>query len=235
MSEVCKVIPTRLIATSREVAQAIHAAHNDLQKWSGWTLPGDVMAEWALPGADAPLLRQRTTFEWARDPSVGDARARRPHAPASAVHVPAPTAGSPLKSHAGSVETSKPQTVPQAMSTPLFDLESALETAVQDAVACLVEAVKPGTPTDRVKVELAKWMVEDRSQWRIGIAEHAAATGQTPADPPWLNSPQSSSWWVNDATLARSRLQPSGRHSQSRSLQARRPGWCPKLCKQVPP
>jgi hypothetical protein len=67
MSEVCKVIPTRLIATSREVAQAIHAAHNDLQKWSGWTLPGDVMAEWALPGADAPLLRQRTTFEWARD------------------------------------------------------------------------------------------------------------------------------------------------------------------------
>lgn len=68
------------------------------------------------------------------------------------------------------------------MSTPLFDLESALETAVQDAVACLVEAVKPGTPTDRVKVELAKWMVEDRRQWRIGIAEHAAATGQVPTD-----------------------------------------------------
>ena len=82
----------------------------------------------------------------------------------------------------GVVETSKPQAVPQAMSTPLFDLESALETAVQDAVACLVEAVKPGTPTDRVKVELAKWMVEDRRQWRIGIAEHAAATGQTPTD-----------------------------------------------------
>jgi hypothetical protein len=82
-----------------------------------------------------------------------------------------------------SVETSKPQTVPQAMSTPLFDLESALETAVQDAVACLVESVKPGTPTDRVKVELAKWMVEDRRQWRIGIAEHAAKTGQEPTDP----------------------------------------------------
>jgi hypothetical protein len=82
-----------------------------------------------------------------------------------------------------SVETNKAQTVPQAMSTPLFDLESALETAVQDAVRCLVEAVKPGTPTDKVKVELAKWMVEDRRQWRIGIAEHAAATGQTPADP----------------------------------------------------
>jgi hypothetical protein len=68
------------------------------------------------------------------------------------------------------------------MSTPLFDLESALETAVQDAVACLVEAVKPGTPTDRVKVELAKWMVEDRRQWRVGIAEQAAATGQVPTD-----------------------------------------------------
>ena len=81
------------------------------------------------------------------------------------------------------VEPNKAATVPQAMSTPLFDLESALETAVQDAVSCLVEACKPGTPTDKVKVELAKWMVEDRRQWRIGIAEHAAATGQTPADP----------------------------------------------------
>lgn len=81
------------------------------------------------------------------------------------------------------VEVSKPCTLPQAISTPLFDLESALETAVQDAVACLVEAVKPGTPTDKVKVELARWLVEDRRKWRIGIAEHAAATGQEPADP----------------------------------------------------
>jgi hypothetical protein len=81
------------------------------------------------------------------------------------------------------VEVSKPQTLPQAMTTPLFDLESALETAVQDAVECLVESVKPGTPTDKVKIELARWMVEDRRRWRIGIAEHAAATGQEPADP----------------------------------------------------
>ena len=81
------------------------------------------------------------------------------------------------------VETKKPQTVPQAMSTPLFDLESALEQCVQDAVACLAESVKPGTTPDRVKVELAKWMVEDRRQWRIGIAEHAAKTGQEPTDP----------------------------------------------------
>jgi hypothetical protein len=64
---VCPIIPSVLIATSREVAQAIHAAHGDLQKWSSWTLPGDVMTEWALPGADAPLLRQRTTYEWAQD------------------------------------------------------------------------------------------------------------------------------------------------------------------------
>jgi hypothetical protein len=64
---VCPIIPSVLIATSLEVAQAIHAAHGDLQKWSSWTLPGDVMTEWALPGADAPLLRQRTTYEWAQD------------------------------------------------------------------------------------------------------------------------------------------------------------------------
>jgi hypothetical protein len=81
------------------------------------------------------------------------------------------------------VEPNKGSAVPQAVASPLFDLESALETAVQDAVKCLVEAVKPGTVPDRTKVELAKWMVEDRRQWRIGIAEHAAATGQEPADP----------------------------------------------------
>jgi hypothetical protein len=81
------------------------------------------------------------------------------------------------------VEPNKAATVPQAMSTPLFDLESALETAVQDAVTCIVEALKPSTSVDKVKVELARWMVEDRRKWRIGIAEHAAATGQEPADP----------------------------------------------------
>lgn len=81
------------------------------------------------------------------------------------------------------VETNKGASVPQAVASPLFDLESALETAVQDAVTCLVEAVKPGTVADKVKVDLARWMVEDRRRWRIGIAEHAAATGQTPADP----------------------------------------------------
>jgi hypothetical protein len=69
------------------------------------------------------------------------------------------------------------------MSTPLYDLETALESAVQDAVACLVDALKPGTVPDRTKVDLARWMVEDRRKWRIGIAEHAAATGQEPADP----------------------------------------------------
>lgn len=63
----CKVIPGRLIVTSREVAQAIRAAHSDLKVWSTWTLSGDVMTEWALPGADAPLLRQRTTYDWAQD------------------------------------------------------------------------------------------------------------------------------------------------------------------------
>ena len=80
------------------------------------------------------------------------------------------------------IEPNRASTVPQAMSSPLFDLESALEQCVQDAVTCIVESLKPGTPTDRTKVELAKWMVEDRRQWRIGIAEHAAKTGQEPAD-----------------------------------------------------
>jgi len=67
MADECKVVPAKLIATTRDVAQAIHAAHNDLVRWSSWSLPGDIMTEWALPGADAPLLRQRTTFEWAQD------------------------------------------------------------------------------------------------------------------------------------------------------------------------
>lgn len=81
------------------------------------------------------------------------------------------------------VEREKPCTLPQAISTPLFDLESALERGVQDAVECVIESVKPGTPCDRTKIDLAKWLIEDRRRWRIGIAEHAALTGQTPADP----------------------------------------------------
>jgi len=81
------------------------------------------------------------------------------------------------------VETKSACTLPQAISSPLFDLESALEKGVQDAVECVIEAIKPGSPCDRTKIDLAKWLIEDRRKWRIGIAEHAALTGQTPADP----------------------------------------------------
>ena len=59
----CKVIPSRLIPTSREVAVAIRAAHRDLKVWATWSFSGDMMTEWALIGADAPILRQRTTWE----------------------------------------------------------------------------------------------------------------------------------------------------------------------------
>jgi len=53
---------TRLTPTSREVARAIRAAHRDLKVCATWSLTGDMMTEWALPGAEAPILRQRTTY-----------------------------------------------------------------------------------------------------------------------------------------------------------------------------
>lgn len=81
------------------------------------------------------------------------------------------------------VEVSKPQTLPQALATPLFDLESALEQCVQDAVTCIRDSIAPGASVDKGKVDLAKWLVEDRRKWRIGIAEQAALSGETPEDP----------------------------------------------------
>jgi hypothetical protein len=53
---------TRLTPTSREVARAIRAAHRDLKVCATWSFTGDMMTEWALPGAEAPILRQRTTY-----------------------------------------------------------------------------------------------------------------------------------------------------------------------------
>ena len=48
--------------TSREVATAIRAAHPNLKVWATWSFIGDMMTEWALPFAEAPILRQRTTY-----------------------------------------------------------------------------------------------------------------------------------------------------------------------------
>jgi hypothetical protein len=52
----------RLTPTSREVATAIRAAHPNLKVWATWSFTGDMMTEWALLGAEAPILRQRTTY-----------------------------------------------------------------------------------------------------------------------------------------------------------------------------
>ena len=60
---VCDIIPAELVPTTREVALAIRAAHRNLQVWATWSFSGDMMTEWALPNADAPLLRQRTTYD----------------------------------------------------------------------------------------------------------------------------------------------------------------------------
>jgi hypothetical protein len=53
---------TVCIPTSRDVAVAIRAAHPNLKVWATWSFTGDMMTEWALPFAEAPILRQRTTY-----------------------------------------------------------------------------------------------------------------------------------------------------------------------------
>jgi len=51
------------------------------------------------------------------------------------------------------------------------------------AVECIIDAVRPGTSPDKVKIDAAKWLVDDRRKWRIQMAEQANRSGEVPSDP----------------------------------------------------
>lgn len=71
-----------------------------------------------------------------------------------------------------------------APGTCLFDLEGGLEKGLKQAVACIVDAVDTTKPApDKVRVDAAKWLIEDRRKWRIATAQQLNQAGTTPADP----------------------------------------------------
>lgn len=70
-----------------------------------------------------------------------------------------------------------------APASTLYDLEGELERGLPHAVECIVLAVSPGTTPDKIKVDAAKWLIDDRRKWRIQTATQANSAGQTPEDP----------------------------------------------------
>lgn len=71
-----------------------------------------------------------------------------------------------------------------APASNLYDLEGELEQGLPHAVECIITAISPKTKNpDRVKVDAAKWLIEDRRKWRIQSAAQANSAGQTPEDP----------------------------------------------------
>ena len=74
--------------------------------------------------------------------------------------------------------------IPIAAPAPtMYDLEGELEKGLPLAVECILDAVKPKTSPDKVKLDAAKWLIDDRRRWRIQTAEQANRAGEVPADP----------------------------------------------------
>lgn len=68
-------------------------------------------------------------------------------------------------------------------TTTLYDLEGNLERGLPHAVEYVIDAVLPGTSPDRVKLDAARWLIDDRRRWRVQTAEQANRAGEVPNDP----------------------------------------------------
>lgn len=73
--------------------------------------------------------------------------------------------------------------IPAANPSALYDLEGELEKGLPLAVEVILDAVRPGTSPDRVKLDAARWLLDDRRKWRIAMAEQANRAGEVPEDP----------------------------------------------------
>jgi hypothetical protein len=74
--------------------------------------------------------------------------------------------------------------IPTVVKNPiLYDLEGELEKGLPHAVEYIIDAVKPGTTPDKVKLDAAKWLLDDRRRWRIAMAEQSNRAGEDLADP----------------------------------------------------
>ena len=73
--------------------------------------------------------------------------------------------------------------IPIASPAPMFDLAGERVRGLPPAVSYILDAVRPGTTPDKIKLDAAKWLVDDRRRWRIQAAADANRAGTTPADP----------------------------------------------------
>jgi len=69
-----------------------------------------------------------------------------------------------------------------ALGVPLVDIEHEMESLLPAAIAAMRESLADKEPS-KARVDVAKYVVEDRRQHRRALAEAAQRTGQTPADP----------------------------------------------------
>lgn len=70
----------------------------------------------------------------------------------------------------------------QALNMPLTDIEHEMEDLLAPAMQALRDSLKDKDPS-RARVEVAKYVVEDRRAHRRALAEVANKTGATPIDP----------------------------------------------------
>ena len=59
----------------------------------------------------------------------------------------------------------------------LIDLESKMEELLPEALSTISNALKLPESPDKVRVDLAKWVVDDRRKWRVQLAEQNARAG----------------------------------------------------------
>ena len=64
----------------------------------------------------------------------------------------------------------------------LIDLESKMEELLPEALSTISNALKLPESPDKVRVDLAKWVVDDRRKWRVQLAEQNARAGISSED-----------------------------------------------------
>ena len=72
--------------------------------------------------------------------------------------------------------------LPTQATQPLVDIENELEGLLAPSLNAIKDALKADS-ADRTKVDLARWLVADRREYRKALAEAANTTGTEHADP----------------------------------------------------
>ncbi len=62
---------------------------------------------------------------------------------------------------------------PKSAKKEVYDLEKALEDALPDAIAVVKDGLVSRVPLDRVRVDLARWVIDDRRKWRERMVDQA--------------------------------------------------------------